>query len=67
MTTNTPSACCQQLADFLAEVAHQELTPTLYGLLPDARKAALRAYWTERLAELGIGKALQRAWKETTT
>jgi len=50
------------MAEFLAEVAHEELTPRLRPLLPDDRKAAVRAYWLSQIAASGgIGKTIAKA------
>lgn len=59
MNTDTPAVRCAQLADFLADMARAELTPVIRQMLPDARKAAVRAYWLGRIAECGcVGKDL---------
>lgn len=61
---DTPAVRCAQLAQFLAEVAQQELGERLRPLLPDDRRAAVRAYWLSRLAEIsGIGAALAGTMK----
>lgn len=57
--TDTPAIRCAQLAEFLAETARQELGERIRPLLPDDRRAAVRAYWLSRLVEVGgIGKAV---------
>lgn len=57
----SPAETCAELAESLADMARQELNPTLYGLLPDARRAAVLAYWLEQLTDLGaIGKTVAR-------
>ena len=59
--TDTPSIRCAQLADYMTEVAQQELTPRLRPLLPDDRKAAVRAYWLSQItASGGIGKTVAK-------
>lgn len=60
--TDTPAIRCAQLADYLTEVAQQELTPRLRPLLPDDRKNAVRAYWLSQIAASGgIGKTIAKA------
>lgn len=59
---DTPNTRCAQLADFLAEMARAELTPVIRQMLPEARKAAVRAYWMGCIAEYGgIGKTVAKA------
>lgn len=54
LPTETPANRCAQLAEFLAEVAREELTPRLRPLLPDDRKAAVRAYWLSQITSIGV-------------
>lgn len=60
--SDTPAQRCAQMAEFLAEVAQEELTPRLRPLLPDDRKAAVRAYWLSQIAASGgFGKTIAKA------
>ena len=60
--TDTPAQRCAQMAEVMAEIAHEELTPRLRPLLPDARKAAVRAYWLSQIAASGgFGQAVAGA------
>ena len=52
--SDTPAQRCAKMAEFLAEVAHEELTPRLRPLLPDDRKAAVRAYWLSQITSIGV-------------
>lgn len=62
--TDTPVTRCAQLADFLAETAKQELSERILPFLPDARRAAIRAYWLSRLVEVGgIGPVMAATMK----
>ena len=64
--TDTPAIRCTQLAEFLTETAQQELGERLRPMLPDDRRAAVRAYWLSRLVEIGgIGKSLAGAINAT--
>lgn len=57
--TETPAIRCAQLAAFLEETARLDLGERIRLLLPDDRRAAVRAYWLSRLVEVGgIGKAV---------
>lgn len=62
----SPQQRCQQMADELQAQAERELTPRLFGLEPDARRRALAAYWSTKLAAIpGFGEAIARRLKET--
>lgn len=52
--TDTPASRCAKLAEVLAEIAQEELIPRLHPLLPDDRKAAVRAYWLSQIAVAGV-------------
>lgn len=66
--TDTPAQRCAQLAEVMADMARQELTPRLYPLLPDDRKAAVRAYWLAQMTSLGsLGQMVAGAVAKETT
>lgn len=63
---DTPAARCERQAAIHQEMASQELKPRLLGLLPDQRKAAVRAYWLSILASINpVGTTLAKRYQET--
>lgn len=56
---DTPAQRCAALAEMMANTARHELTPRLHPLLPDDRKAAVRAYWLAQITSMGaMGAAM---------
>lgn len=65
MTETEPTQRCTVLAEQLADMARQELDPRLRPLLPDARKAAVRAYWLAQMTDLGVlGQGMVESWRK---
>lgn len=62
---DSPSRRCAVLAETLAEIAGEELTPKLRPMLPPERKSAVRAYWVMQMAAMGaIGATVAAAMVE---
>ena len=64
---DSPARRCAVLAETLAEIAEEELTPKLRPMLPLERKAAVRAYWLAQMAAMGaIGATVAAAMAKRT-
>jgi hypothetical protein len=64
---DTQGARCECLAESYQEMADRELKPRLIGLLPEQRKAAVRAYWLSVLASIApMGAVLAKRYQETS-
>ena len=65
--TDSPARRCAVLAETLAEIASEELTPKIRPMLPPERKAAVRAYWLAQMAAMGaIGATVAAAMANRT-
>ena len=65
--TDSPARRCAVLAETLAEIANDELTPKIRPMLPPERKAAVRAYWLAQMAAMGaIGEKMAASLAKRT-